>query len=52
MADAKRYSRGAVLDWFFFVFAGLAALWLAVLSFTETFVVGWWGALSRCSRSR
>lgn len=45
MADAKRYSRGAALDWFFFVVAGLAALWLAVLSFTETLVVGWWGAL-------
>ncbi len=39
----RSYSIGAVLDWFFFVFAGLAAIWLAYLSFTETFRVGWWG---------
>lgn len=32
-----------LLDGFFFVFAGLAAVWLAVLSATETFQVGWWG---------
>ncbi len=44
-AEGRRYSRGAALDWFFFVVAGLAAVWLAVLSFTETFVVGWWGVL-------
>lgn len=44
-AESRRYSRGAALDWFFFVVAGLAAVWLAVLSFTETFVVGWWGVL-------
>ena len=39
----RRYSIGVVLDWFFFVFAGLAAIWLAYLGFTETFRVGWWG---------
>ena len=39
----RRYSVGVVLDWFFFVFAGLAAIWLAYLGFTETFRVGWWG---------
>jgi hypothetical protein len=33
----------AALDWFFFVFAGLASVWLAYLGFTETFAVGWWG---------
>ncbi len=39
----RRYSIGIAIDWFFFVFAGLAAVWLAYLSFTETFQVGWWG---------
>lgn len=39
----RAYSVGIALDWFFFVFAGLAAIWLAYLSFTETFRVGWWG---------
>jgi hypothetical protein len=39
----RRYSIGTAVDWFFFVFAGLAAIWLAYLSFTETFEVGWWG---------
>ncbi|MEV7694455.1 LssY C-terminal domain-containing protein [Microbacterium sp. NPDC089189] len=39
----RAYSVGVVLDWFFFVFAGVAAIWLAYLSFTETFRVGWWG---------
>jgi len=41
----RRYSRGVALDWFFFVFAGVAAIWLAYLSFTEAFSVGWWGIL-------
>ena len=40
-----RYSIGIAIDWFFFVFAGLAAIWLAYLSFTESFQVGWWGIL-------
>ncbi len=39
----RAYSLGVALDWFFFVFAGVAAVWLAYLSFTETFRVGWWG---------
>jgi hypothetical protein len=39
----RAYSIGIAIDWFFFVFAGVAALWLAYLSFTETFHVGWWG---------
>jgi len=42
-ARERRYSRGAVLDWFFFVFAGVAAVWLAYLGLTETFQLGWWG---------
>jgi hypothetical protein len=41
----RRYSIGIAIDWFFFVFAGLAAIWLAYLSFTESFRVGWWGLL-------
>ncbi len=42
--DKKRsWSIGIAIDWFFFVFAGLAAIWLAYLSFTETFSLGWWG---------
>lgn len=47
MTDERRrsYSIGVALDWFFFVFAGIAALWLAYLSFTESFRVGWWGLL-------
>ena len=38
----RRWSIGAAVDQFFFVFAGLAAIWLAYLSFTETFTLGWW----------
>ncbi len=41
----RRYSIGVAVDWFFFVFAGLAAVWLAYLSLTDTFRVGWWGFL-------
>ncbi|MDX2376429.1 LssY C-terminal domain-containing protein [Microbacterium sp. LRZ72] len=49
-SDAPRpprrgYSLGLALDWFFFVFAGAAAIWLAYLSLTESFQVGWWGIL-------
>ena len=40
---ARRYSRGALLDGFFFIFAGVAAFWLSFLLLTETFRVGWWG---------
>ena len=41
----RHYSVGAAIDWFFFIFAGVAAVWLAYLSFTESFRVGWWGIL-------
>ncbi len=39
---SRRYSRGIVLDYFFFVFAGLAALWLAVLTLSDVFIAGRW----------
>lgn len=42
---ARRANLAAGLDGFFFVFAGAAAVWLAYLSLTETFAVGWWGIL-------
>ncbi len=42
----RRWSAGVALDWFFFVFAGLAAIWLAYLGFTETFSLGWWGIVA------
>ena len=38
----RRYSLGIALDYFFFVFAGLAALWLAVLTLSDVFVAGRW----------
>jgi len=41
----RRWSIGRLLDGFFFVFAGLAAIWLAYLSFTQAFRVGWAGVL-------
>ena len=41
----RRFSFSALLDGFFFVFAGLAAFWLAFLLFTESFAFGWWGIL-------
>ncbi len=41
----RRFSFSALLDGFFFVFAGLAAIWLAWLLFTESFSFGWWGIL-------
>lgn len=39
----RRFSALAVLDEFFFIFAGLAAVWLAWLMLTESFQLGWWG---------
>ena len=39
----RRFSVSALLDGFFFVFAGVAAVWLAWLVFTESFAFGWWG---------
>lgn len=39
----RRFSLTAVLDEFFFIFAGIAAIWLAWLLLTESFHLGWWG---------
>ncbi|KQT75499.1 LssY C-terminal domain-containing protein [Microbacterium sp. Leaf436] len=44
-APRRRWSFGHALDGFFFVFAGLAAIWLAYLSFTQSFRLGWGGVL-------
>lgn len=41
----RRISLLAALDEFFFIFAGIAAIWLAWLLLTETFQLGWWGIL-------
>ncbi|MGK0715334.1 LssY C-terminal domain-containing protein [Leucobacter sp. W1153] len=41
----RRISLTAVLDEFFFIFAGVAAVWLAWLLLTESFQLGWWGIL-------
>jgi membrane protein implicated in regulation of membrane protease activity len=41
----RRISLLAVLDQFFFIFAGLAAIWLAWLLLRESFQLGWWGIL-------
>ncbi len=46
---AKRFSLNAALDNFFFVFAGVAAVWLAILLATESLEWGWgaiWFALA------
>lgn len=51
VVDAPRRRRrpfaaiGQALDGFFFVFAGLAAIWLAVLVADDSLQVGWWGIL-------
>ena len=42
-AQKRRFSINALLDGFFFVYAGIAAVWLAWLVFTESFTFGWWG---------
>jgi hypothetical protein len=39
----RRVSFNALLDGFFFVYAGIAAVWLAWLVFTESFSFGWFG---------
>lgn len=41
----RRISITAVLDEIFFVFAGIAAIWLAWLILTESFQFGWFGIL-------
>src|SRR5687768_140728 len=40
---ARRFSISAALDGFFFVFAGIASVWLAWLVLTESFGFGWSG---------
>jgi hypothetical protein len=42
-AKRRRFSVSAALDGFFFVYAGVASVWLAWLLFTESFGLGWWG---------
>lgn len=42
-ARTRRFSLSAALDGFFFVFAGIASVWLAWLVLTESFGFGWWG---------
>ncbi|MGW9630033.1 LssY C-terminal domain-containing protein [Agromyces sp. NPDC055520] len=42
-ARRRRVSFTALLDGFFFVYAGIAAVWLAWLVFTESFSFGWFG---------
>ncbi len=44
-APSQRVSLLTLLDHFFFMFAGVAAIWLAWLLFTESFKLGWWGIL-------
>ncbi len=39
---SRRYSRGVALDYFFFVFAGLASMWLAILTAADVFNAGRW----------
>jgi hypothetical protein len=42
-AKRRRFSVSAALDGFFFIYAGVASLWLAWLLFTGSFGLGWWG---------
>jgi len=42
LVQRRRFSVNAALDDAFFVFAGLAAVWLAYLIITEAFSWGWW----------
>ncbi len=44
-AHTRRHSLNAALDNFFFVFAGVASIWLAVLLATESLEWGWAGIL-------
>ncbi|MFB9307883.1 hypothetical protein BJY17_002647 [Agromyces hippuratus] len=45
VARRRRVSFTALLDGFFFVYAGIAAVWLAWLVLTESFAFGWFGIL-------
>ncbi len=42
LVQRRRFSVNAALDDAFFVFAGVAAIWLAYLLITEAFSWGWW----------
>ncbi|PWC05747.1 LssY C-terminal domain-containing protein [Agromyces badenianii] len=42
-APARRVSFTVLLDGFFFIYAGIAAVWLAWLVLTESFAFGWFG---------
>lgn len=42
LVPRRRFSVNAAVDDGFFVFAGLAAIWLAYLIITEAFSWGWW----------
>lgn len=42
---SRRFSLTTALDHAFFVYAGIAAIWLAWLIFTESFQIGWFGIL-------
>lgn len=42
---SRRFSLTTALDHAFFVYAGIAAMWLAWLIFTESFQIGWFGIL-------
>lgn len=44
-ARRRRIPLTAILDEFFFVYAGLAAIWFAWLLLTESFSFGWFGIL-------
>lgn len=45
VAPPQRVSLLTLLDHFFFIFAGIAAIWLAWLLLNESFKLGWWGIL-------
>ena len=45
-ARARRFSVNALLDGFFFVYAGIAAVWLAWLILSESFDWGWYGIVA------
>lgn len=43
--EGRRFSVSAIFDQFFFVYAGVAAVWLAWLILTETFNFGWFAVV-------
>lgn len=42
----RRYSVESALDWFFFVFAGVSAVWFAGLGLSATLTLGWWSGVA------